>query len=529
MKPGSAKRHVRCAIYTRVSTDQGLEQDFNSLDAQYDASQAYIRSQTHAGWTLLRSKYDDGGFSGANTDRPALQRLLADVRARKVDVIVVYKVDRLTRSLADFAKLVELFDANNVSFVSVTQQFNTTTSMGRLTLNVLLSFAQFEREVTSERIRDKIAASKRKGLWVGGMVPLGYDTKDRKITVNEGEAEAVRTIFRLYLKLGSLNLLMAELRKHCIVSKTRTLKSGTTVGGIPFTRGPLAHLLRNRFYLGEVTFKGEVLQGEQEAILDRDLFEAVQAKLDEQGNNHKRTRTRSEALLTGRIFDDGGNRMSPTHARKAGVKYRYYLSSALLHGIAERAGSVARVPAAEVEAVVVKSVRGHVRSREPIDDQILIETHVVRVEVHTDHLIIKLVQAESEDDDTRLETVLSVPWHKTASTRRREIMIPEGTSPQHVRRIRSENRATLVASIARSRRWLNELITDPAASAESIAKREQCSVRNVNRTLSLAFLAPDLVTAAIDGRLPHGMGVTRVADLPAEWSRQRRILGLASR
>ena len=227
-------KQVRCAIYTRVSTDQGLEQDFNSLDAQYDASQAYIRSQAHAGWTLIRSKYDDGGFSGGNTDRPALQRLLDDVRAGKIDVIVVYKVDRLTRSLADFAKLVELFDQHDVSFVSVTQQFNTTTSMGRLTLNVLLSFAQFEREVTSERIRDKIAASKRKGLWVGGMAPLGYDTKDRKITVNEAEAERVRTIFRSYLKLGSLNLLMADLRKRGIVTKVRTLRTGETVGGIAF-------------------------------------------------------------------------------------------------------------------------------------------------------------------------------------------------------------------------------------------------------------------------------------------------------
>ena len=230
MKSGTAKA-VRCAIYTRVSTDQGLEQDFNSLDAQYDASQAYIRSQTHAGWTLVRSKYDDGGFSGGNTDRPALQRLLDDIRDGKVDVIVVYKVDRLTRSLADFAKLVELFDQHGVSFVSVTQQFNTTTSMGRLTLNVLLSFAQFEREVTSERIRDKIAASKRKGLWVGGMAPLGYDTKDRKITVNEAEAESVRTIFRSYLQLGSLNLLMTDLRKHSIVTKARTLKTGHAIGG----------------------------------------------------------------------------------------------------------------------------------------------------------------------------------------------------------------------------------------------------------------------------------------------------------
>jgi site-specific DNA recombinase len=287
MKPA---KPVRCAIYTRVSTDQGLEQDFNSLDAQYDASQAYIRSQAHAGWTLLRAKYDDGGFSGGNTERPALQRLLNDVQAGKVDVIVVYKVDRLTRSLADFAKLVELFDQRNVSFVSVTQQFNTTTSMGRLTLNVLLSFAQFEREVTSERIRDKIAASKRKGLWVGGMAPLGYDTKDRRITVNTAEAGRVRTIFRSYLKLGSLKLLMADLRKQGIITKVRTLKSGKKVGGIPFTRGPLAHLLRNRFYIGEVAFKGEILKGEQIAIMDRDLFDAVQSKLDAQVNARRGSR-----------------------------------------------------------------------------------------------------------------------------------------------------------------------------------------------------------------------------------------------
>jgi DNA invertase Pin-like site-specific DNA recombinase len=348
---------VRCGIYTRVSADQGLDQDFNSLDAQYDAAQAYIRSQAHAEWTLLRSKYDDGGFSGGNTDRPALQRLLQDVQAGKVDVIVFYKVDRLTRSLADFAKLVELFDRHDVSFVSVTQQFNTTNSMGRLTLNVLLSFAQFEREVTSERIRDKIAASKRKGLWVGGMAPFGYDTKDRKISVNEAEAEQVRVIFGSYLKLGSIKLLMVDLRKRGIVTKVRTLKTGMTVGGIPFGRGPLAHLLRNRFYIGEVVFKGEVLAGEQPAIVDRDLFNAVQAKLSEQVNNHTTTRMKSEALLVGRIFDDRGNRMSPSHARKRGVKYRYYLSSALLEGRPDHSGSVRRVPAAEIEALVNRSVR----------------------------------------------------------------------------------------------------------------------------------------------------------------------------
>src|SRR5450755_1296988 len=251
MKTGSTKT-VRCATYTRVSTDQGLEQDFNSLDAQYDASQAYIRSQAHAGWTLLRTKYDDGGFSGGNIERPALRRLLEDIAAGKIDVIVVYKVDRLTRSLADFAKLVELFDKHSVSFVSVTQQFNTTTSMGRLTLNVLLSFAQFEREVTSERIRDKIAASKRKGLWVGGTLPIGYDTKDRKISVNEAEAHRVRTIFRSYLKLGSVNELLRDLKERNIRTKSRLLSTGVTRGGILFGRGSLFYLLRNRFYIGEV-------------------------------------------------------------------------------------------------------------------------------------------------------------------------------------------------------------------------------------------------------------------------------------
>src|SRR5215203_1188649 len=239
---------VRCAIYTRVSTDHGLEQDFNSLDAQHEASQAYIRSQAHAGWNMLRSRYDDGGYSGGSTERPDLQRLLEDIRSRKIDVIVVYKVDRLTRSLADFAKLVELFDTHGVSFVSVTQQFNTTTSMGRLTLNVLLSFAQFEREVTSERIRDKVAASKRKGIWMGGMVPLGYELKDGKLLIVETEAELVRTIFRRYLELGSVNRLVFDLRDRNVVSKVRVLSNGRTRGGVSFTQGPLFYMLRNRFY-----------------------------------------------------------------------------------------------------------------------------------------------------------------------------------------------------------------------------------------------------------------------------------------
>jgi len=525
MKTG-VRKGIRCAIYTRVSTDQGLEQDFNSLDAQYDASQAYIRSQAHAGWTLLRGKYDDGGFSGGNTDRPALQRLLEDVRAGKIDVIVVYKVDRLTRSLADFAKLVDLFDGHHVSFVSVTQQFNTTTSMGRLTLNVLLSFAQFEREVTSERIRDKIAASKRKGLWVGGMVPLGYDAKDRKITINEAEADRVQDIFRSYLRLGSLNSLMADLRSRGIVTKARTLKTGQTVGGIPFTRGSLAHLLRNRFYIGEVAFKGEVLAGEQPPILDRQLFDAVQARLDEQINGSETKRAKSDALLTGRIFDDRGNRMSPSHARKRGIKYRYYLSSALLQGSSERAGSVRRAPAAEIEDLIIKTVREHLKLDKQIADRAVVEHHVAHVEVQPQQLVVQLADNETDGRVTAPAGRLVVDWQKTASQRRREIMVPEGSLPGFTRPIRFENRATLVASIARGRRWLHELITDAATNPETIARRECCSIRKVSMTISLAFLAPDLVKAAIEGRLPHGMGVTCLADLPAEWSRQHQILGL---
>ena len=348
---------LRCAIYTRVSTNSGLDQEFNSLDAQYEAASAYIRSQAHAHWTQVRTRYDDGGFSGGSTDRPALQSLLADVKAGKISVIVVYKVDRLTRSLADFAKLVELFDAHGVSFVSVTQSFNTTTSMGRLTLNVLLSFAQFEREVTSERIRDKIAASKRKGLWVGGTVPLGYELRNGKLEIVETEAELVRTIFRLYLELGSVNRLVTELQTRNLRSKVRKLSNGSTKGGVAFTQGPLFYMLRNRFYVGEVKFKNEILPGPQPALLDRELFDAVQAKLTQQWSHRTTARSKSAALLSGLLFDDAGCQMVATHATKNRVRYNYYVSQSVLRGgAAKPAGSVTRVPAAEVEAVVMPAI-----------------------------------------------------------------------------------------------------------------------------------------------------------------------------
>ena len=522
---GKPKR-VRCAVYTRVSTEYGLDQEFNSLDAQHEASEAYIRSQAHDGWTLVRARYDDGGYSGGSTERPALQTLLADVRDRRIDVVVVYKVDRLTRSLADFAKLVELFDAHGVSFVSVTQQFNTTTSMGRLTLNVLLSFAQFEREVTGERIRDKIGASKRRGLWVGGMVPLGYVSRDKKLVVEEEEAERVQTIFRRYLDLGSIGLLLGDLRERGIVTKIRHLSDGRTVGGIPFTRGPLAYLLRNRFYIGEVVFKGEVCPAEHPPILDTDLFEAVQQKLAQQRNGYRVIRASSYALLMGRIFDDRGNRMSPSHSRKGATRHRYYVSSALIQGRPQTAGSVARVPALKIEAAIVGAVRAHIGPDAPSDDAELITTCVHRIEVRRTEIAVSLVSEDHASNGDTTPSVLTVPWSKTPHRRRRDVIAPEGGSPAVVLPIRADVRVKLVSAIARGRQWLSEIETG-TATIDGIAAREACSKRHVSMTISLAFLAPSLVKAAVDGRLPRGIGVARLFDAPVAWSRQQQMLGFA--
>jgi site-specific DNA recombinase len=316
-------RAVRRAIYTRKSSEEGLEQDFNSLHAQREACEAYIKSQKHEGWACLPASYDDGGISGATLDRPALQQLLADIQAGRIDVIVVYKVDRLTRSLADFAKIVEVFDAKGVSFVSVTQQFNTTTSMGRLTLNVLLSFAQFEREVTGERIRDKIAASKKKGMWMGGNPPLGYEAKDRTLVVVESEAQTVRHIFERYVVLGSVRLLKQELDAQGVVSKAWVSTSGRPWGGRSLARGALYLMLQNRIYLGEIVHKDQHYPGEHRPIVNRALWDQAQALLA--GNAVDRKiggGSKSPSLLAGLIFDGDGHRMTPSHAVKAGKRCR---------------------------------------------------------------------------------------------------------------------------------------------------------------------------------------------------------------
>lgn len=353
-----APRRLRCAIYTRKSSEEGLEQDFNSLHAQREACEAYVTSQRHEGWTALSARYDDGGYSGGSMLRPGLVRLLADIQSGLIDVVVVYKVDRLTRSLTDFARIVETFDANNASFVSVTQAFNTTSSMGRLTLNVLLSFAQFEREVTTERIRDKIAASKRKGIWMGGVVPLGYRVAKRKLLIDEVEATTVRMIFALYREKRSIVATAATLRQRGILTRLRPRSNGTS-GGIPFDRGALQAILRNRIYIGEIIHKGVHHPGEHQPILDQATFEAVQKILNAQFSGEGRSPHRMGSLLTGCIFDSAGNRMTPSHASKKGVRYRYYISGALIEGQPEQAGTPARISAPVIEQLVVDALHGH--------------------------------------------------------------------------------------------------------------------------------------------------------------------------
>jgi len=360
--------HRRCAVYTRKSSDEGLEQSFHSLHAQRDACEAYIASQKHEGWVGLPQLYDDGGLSGGSMDRPALRRLLDDVKAGLVDIVVVYKVDRLTRSLADFAKLTELFDAHGTSFVSVTQQFNTSTSMGRLTLNVLLSFAQFEREVAGERIRDKIALSKRRGMWVGGLPPLGYDGIDRKLVVNVAEAETVRLIFQRYLDIGSIAALKEALDGAGIRSKRRCFSDGREVGDVPLSRGAIYQILRNHLYRGEIAHRGEVHRGNHEAIIDAETWAAVQAMLTAGSGRGRGSGANAQSAMAavdassgsplgGVVFDDSGHRLSPVTAVRRGRRYRYYVSAPLVRGARDAEGL--RIPAPDLEALVTSTLRAH--------------------------------------------------------------------------------------------------------------------------------------------------------------------------
>jgi DNA invertase Pin-like site-specific DNA recombinase len=537
---GPVSKLARCAIYTRKSTEYNLDLAFNSLDAQREACAAYIKSQAHEGWRAIPGRYDDGAFSGASLERPALQQLLADVRADKIDIVLVYKVDRLTRSLADFAKLIELFDAHGVSFVSVTQSFNTSSSMGRLTLNVLLSFAQFERELIGERVRDKIAASKRKGLWVGGPVPLGYAAVDKKIVAVPAEAEAVRTIFECYLALGSVRALAEDLDHRGIRSKPRQLANGRLIGGGAFGVGALAYLLKNRFYIGEVVYRGEVHRGDHAAILDRPLFEAVQAKLAVQTVARRCRLGGSCALLTGRLFDDRGRRMSPSHTNKRGARYRYYVSRVVPQGKGQPAGLVGRVPAAEVEALVVATLRKHLSASAPGEqlpgnDFELLERHVERVTLTPNHLELRLrqsvepVQADNpanEDPSApRMAevTMITVPWTSP---------LPAGVNgiiyvPAHNTPMTPSRRDSLLMAIAKARSWVDELANGRVGSFAVLARREGKAERHIRLLLPLAFVSPRIVSNILDGTAPAGLTMMALARaLPWSWAEQERRLGL---
>jgi site-specific DNA recombinase len=576
-----ARAKVHCAVYTRKSSEEGLEQVFNSLDAQREACEAYITSQKHEGWAVLATLYDDGAYSGGTMDRPALQRLLEDVRTGKIDVVVVYKVDRLTRSLADFAKIVEVFDAQGVSFVSVTQAFNTTTSMGRLTLNVLLSFAQFEREVTGERIRDKIAASKKKGMWMGGQPSLGYDVKERKLVVNEAEAETVRGIFRRYIELGTVRALRDDLAAAGVVSKRRMAADGSAYGGQRFSRGALYLMLKNRIYRGKIVHKGIAFPGEHAAIVDEELWGRVQSHLEvNRIERREGDKALEPSLLAGIVFDASSEPMTPTHAIKKGTRYRYYISRRLITGPAADCSQGQRVPASNLEALVIGRLRTLLA--DPVeflkaitngerdtptqkrlrDAAAALSARWERLPSATQHDLVcsVLVSAQVHADRVDLEVGSArlvswllnevggagiVDWDPASSAN------PDGSDetlirlsiPASLKRTGKEMKfvvngvansapadTTLIRLLVRGQKIAKRLFESNCPPLEAVARAEEITASYATRLVRLAFLAPDIVAAILAGQQPPGLTANKLmADtrLPLNWREQRAALGFA--
>jgi DNA invertase Pin-like site-specific DNA recombinase len=523
LRPAAGKT-LRCAIYTRKSTEHGLELEFNSLHAQREACEAYIKSQASEGWTCLPRRYDDPAFSGGNLERPALQRLLKDIEQGLVDVVVVYKIDRLTRSLADFAKLVEVFDARSISFVAVTQQFNTTTSMGRLTLNILLSFAQFERELSSERVRDKVAASRKKGKWTGGSVPLGYDSRDKKLVINEAEARTVRMMFERYLSLKSVPKLIEELDRKRVITKKRPLK-GRTAGGVPFNYGSLVYLLKNRTYLGEVGHAGKWFKAEHEPILDRDIFERVQEVL--KANAVKRTKRRAETgvLLTGLLYDDRGNRMSPSYSIKNGVRYPFYVSAALLRGRKKEAGSIARVSATEIEKSTLNVLRKHADeagNESAITPRELLDRLVQRIVVRSTKIAIDLKETASRQNPGGPSPALEIPWSRPKKNGFAEVS--ESAEANVGVAVQGQPKPELVQALVRAHLWLKQLQDGTYGSIEELGRAAKIHPKNVRIGLRLAFLAPRITRAIILGNhlsVKSSAGLSDTDEL--SWRAQMRV------
>jgi site-specific DNA recombinase len=557
-----AKPPLRCAVYTRKSTEDGLEQEFNSLDAQYEACSSYALSQRHEGWILNEERYDDGGFSGGNINRPGLQRLLADVAAGNVDIILVYKIDRLTRSLSDFARIVDVLDKAGASFVSITQSFNTTTSMGRLTLNMLLSFAQFEREVTGERIRDKIAASKRRGIWMGGPVPLGYDVDNRKLVANETEAELIRHIMRRYIALGSVVELVDELSRDGHRTKIQSRTNGPPRGGCKFSRGMLYRLLTNRIYRGMIVHKGEAFEGEHKAIVPQELWDEVQAMLTERASGGaRRLGAANPSLLAGILTDGEGRAMTPSHATKPGKRYRYYITRPQ-----ELDGTPAwRVSAYDLEAIVCQRLaemlsKHHViadllgAGTEPlkieqattsaslaaqtlrggtahkrltllaaIDIQITLKSDAVELLVMPAPLM-KALRTEPDESLQNEPITLTCPATKVWRNRQLRLIIPGAAGSKTVQPLRDEKLVALVAEAYFAR---NLMLANPGRSIIAVAADAgKCRTR-LRKLLPIGCLAPDIVTAILEGRQPTGLNAKSLlaADLPHKWANQRLALG----
>lgn len=556
-----------CAIYTRKSSDEGLEQEFNSLDAQREACEAYIKSQRHEGWVCLSERYDDGGLSGGTMERPALQRLLADIVRGRVRIVVVYKVDRLTRSLSDFTKIVDVLDENGASFVSVTQQFNTTTSMGRLTLNMLLSFAQFEREIAGERIRDKIKASKAKGMWMGGTVPLGYDAIDKQLVVNAVEADTVCRIFELYLELGSVRRLQEELAALGIVSKRHTHSTGRMTGGKPFQRGALYHLLSNRIYIGEIAHRGEVHQGRHDAIIEPATWDAAQALLA--SNRHERglrTNAKAPSLLSGLVFDTEGQPLTPTHANKGGRRYRYYVSAALVRGTKDAASSGMRIPAGQLEGLVTDRLVRFLNSTMELADALApfrlparaldiaferaskiagqfdsdrrtradtFRHLVTRIVVAPDELTIQLdrkpvalmLRLPGDAQDTTLDpVVLKVRASLQRAGQSKRLVIGGQREPRID--------AGLVALFQEAFQARQLVLEVSKESMNQMTQRLGMPNGHLTTLMRISYLAPEIIRDILDGNQPPSLTRQKLLEksrgLPLEWPEQRAWLGWES-
>jgi site-specific DNA recombinase len=550
-------KKVRCAIYTRKSSEEGLEQDFNSLHAQREACAAYILSQASEGWSLLPEVYDDGGLSGGTLERPALQRLLGDIEAGKIDIVVVYKVDRLTRSLIDFAKLVETMDRTEVSFVSVTQSFNTTNSMGRLTLNMLLSFAQFEREVTAERIRDKIAASKAKGMWMGGIVPLGYEASGRTLAIVKDHAMVIRDLFRRYCEIGNVRLLKEQLEDERMVLPERLTATGRKMGGVPFTRGQIYKILSNPIYIGEIHHKGQTYDGQHEAIIDPDLWAKVQEQLAANRQGEQRVPTiKVQSLLAEKVFDEHGEPLGASHACKGKVRYRYYVARERESG--GTATDRIRIPARELEVAIVgrlvdalddplsllaligaeldrstiEVVRAHarqlarrLRSRErktvrDIVNSVTVGTERIALQLDANQLRQVLSIPRNEFSDAELTLDCKVRLKRTGRAMR--LVEPGGQG------VSDEVDRSLVQLLAQARKWW-ERLSDGQTTIAALAREEGINDSWISRVVRLAFLSPEIVDCILAGTQPaalNGTTLTTGNQVSVSWTEQAKLLGL---